>query len=544
MKTQPYFLISFKKGDDSFIPKEGEGIFSYKLIGKNYGSDDFCSPETLNGNFILVGFDRKAKNWHLWTDRFGTLHAYYAFDGNRAVIGTNFKEVSEKASAKKMDWLGIGGFLRFGFFPDDRTYYEDVKILKPATHSIFSEDGKLISSERYWNWKYEPDYKRSYENTVDEFAQIFHKIIQEQTAEGRVAVPISGGLDSRSTVVAIQNIKPDKKRFWAYSYGYSNDSTETKIAAEIAHAANLPFNSYTIKPYLFEKMDAVIDAVEGFQDVTQARQAFVTDKIKNHADLVICAHWGDVWMDAMIKGETSGAAQMTQDQLTEIIFKKFKKKGSDGLLAIFKDKLPHDLDEQLKFLISKKLKEYDGIQDDDFKIKAFKTDWWSFRWTLASIRVFAAAAVPLLPFYNNRIADFFMTVPTEYVAERKLQIDYLKKYSTQLAKVKWQVYDADLYNYQNFDTWQLPGRILKKIFRVLSGKKVIQRNWETQFLDSEGRENVKKRLIKPGLKIHQWVSAQRLNQEVNNFYGNSEDSTRGYVLSILVTLSAWMENFG
>ena len=34
------------------------------------------------------------------------------------------------------------------------------------------------------------------------------------------------------------------------------------------------------------------------------------------------------------------------------------------------------------------------IADPDFRIKAFKTDQWSFRWTTASLRMFQAAAYP------------------------------------------------------------------------------------------------------------------------------------------------------
>ena len=54
-----------------------------------------------------------------------------------------------------------------------------------------------------------------------------------------------------------------------------------------------------------------------------------------------------------------------------------------------------------------------SIEDADFQVKAFKTDNWSFRWTLSSLRMFQAAAFPRLPFYDHRLADFFCTVPSE-----------------------------------------------------------------------------------------------------------------------------------
>lgn len=537
-------MISFHK--DSFLEsnpclKKIQGDWASKVLGDlSMGqSPDSIPPENFNGRFLAAAFNSRTKELHVWTDRFGTIHAYYAFNGKRGAVGTSFKEVSNAASAKKKDWLGIGGFLRFGFFPDDRTYFEDVKILKPASEYIFSADGKLLSEKRYWNWRHEPDSKRTYEETVDEFARIFHQVISEQVSSGRTAVPISGGLDSRSTVAALENINADKNLLWSYSYGYSNDSVETKIARQIAAEAGLKFQSFTIQPYLFKKIDEVVNAVEGFQDMLQARQSFVTDEIRKHADSVLCAHWGDVWMDSLLKNKTLGTLPMTQAGLTEIIFNKFKKRGSDELLNLFKERIPQDLDAQLKSLIFKKLEDLNGVQSADFKIKSFKTDWWSFRWTLTSIRVFEAAAKPLLPFYDERIADFFMTVPDAYMSGRRLQIDYLKKYAPGLAKIKWQAYDADLYGYKNFNTWHLPKRFFNKITRFFSVSKKHTRNWEVQLLGPGARGNFEQ-LLKNSSEIKEIVSEKRLEKAVSDFYENP-NPVQGYVSSMVLTLASALE---
>lgn len=484
-------------------------------------------------------YDPVTREIKIKTDRFGRARIYYAFNGESAALGTSFEETANLASAKKLDWLGIGGFLCFGFFPDDLTYYEDVKILKPATEYVFSADGKLLGQKRYWDWKYEPDRRRTQEETVDEFARIFHEVMREQTASGRIAVPISGGLDSRATVAALEKIGADKKRFWAYSYGYSEGSVETKIAAEVAEEGGLSFQSFTIKPYLFEKIGGILAAVEGFQDITQARQAFAAEEIKAQADFVICAHWGDVWLDSMLKTRGESAVRSTE-KLTEIIFEKITKKGSRELLRLFKNQIPSDLDARLKGMIRRKLEELSEIKEDDFRIKAFKTDWWSFRWTLTSMRVFETAAKPLLPFYDDRLADFFMTVPSEYMTGRKLQIEYLKKYAPALAKIKWQDYDADLYSYENFNTLHLPKRIFNKILRILFPQKAYSRNWEVQFLDSRGQNELSERLLKQGLKIHGFVPGEDLRSEIYRFY-QKPCASGGYVLSMLLTVAAELE---
>src|SRR5260221_5833598 len=103
--------------------------------------------------------------------------------------------------------------------------------------------------------------------------------MKELLAEGRLAIPISGGLDSRSSVAAITGPSPSD-RLWSYSYGYSDDSVETRISREVAQARGLPFEAFTIRPYLFDRLEEVMAAVEGFQDVTQCRQAFVANELR------------------------------------------------------------------------------------------------------------------------------------------------------------------------------------------------------------------------------------------------------------------------
>ncbi len=527
------------------------------LLGEIYGPartdlNNFClkllsgqqENEAFNGHFLILAWDGLAKEWHVWTDRFGTLHAYYATDGNRAAIGTYFPSVSEAASGRQLDWEGLSGFFGFGFFPQDKTYFKDVKILKPASHYVFNENGKLIKEERYWNWRHVPDLKRSYEDTVSDFAEIFHKVIAEQTASGRVAVPVSGGLDSRSTVAALMHNKTDllPDRFWSYSYGYSDDSSETAIAGRIATAAGLPFQKFTIKPYLFDRLNNVLASVEGFQDITQCRQALITDQIAEHADYLLAAHWGDVWLDDM-EFRAEGNAY-DSNKLLEHTLKKISKNGAAWLLEqisqnYLKDKNPNEL---LRSFVSEELKKTEHLEDPDFRIKAFKTDQWSFRWTMASIRMFQPGAFPRLPFYDTRLTDFFCTVPTEFVRGRRLQIDYLKRFAPKLARITWQVYDADLFNYQHFDSWLLPKRALKKAWRILTCKRLFQRNWEVQFLSAKGRSNLEQWLLKPGLKLNEFFSPAAIKDFVNLFYASPEKDG-GYTVSMLLTFSGWLEKY-
>jgi hypothetical protein len=501
-----------------------------------------------HGRYLMLAWDPAERQWHAWTDRFATLHAYHASSGRRAALGTFSPAVAAAASQRSLDWEALAGFFGFGFFPQDRTYFEGVRILRPASHYVLDERGRVILQERAWEWWHAPDYRRSYDDTLAQFAQLLHQVLDEASGEGRVAVPVSGGLDSRSTVAAIT--RPERQRpaglsLWAYSYGYTDDSVETRIARRVASARGLPFQAYTIRPYLFERLEQILAWTEGFQEITLARQTFVRDEIAAQAESLIAALWGDVWLDDM--GLAGKPAQGLDDAaIQQYALAKMRKRGGDWLLErLAAPQLPGTTPaELLHSMVREELRPLAQIADPDFRLKAFKTEQWSFRWSLSPIRVFQSAAAPRLVFYDARLADFFCTVPSEYVAGRRLQIDYLKRYSPDLARLPWQVYDADLFTYRHFNTWLLPRRALKKAWRLISGQKVIERNWEVQFLCESGRRGLQRWLLRPGLRLHEFIAPNLLAELLEAFYRPPLDPRRGYTLAMLLTFSAWLERYG
>jgi len=157
----------------------------------------------LNGHFLIIAYNRDKKQWHILSDRFGTVHAYLANDGKRAALGTFSPAVADAGSAKTLDWDGLGGFFTFGFFLSDRTYWRDLQIVKPAAHLVLDQHGSLISEDKTWTWHHEPDLNLSYDDAVDKFGELFTAVIRDQVRGKLVALPLSGGLDSRSTLVPL-----------------------------------------------------------------------------------------------------------------------------------------------------------------------------------------------------------------------------------------------------------------------------------------------------------------------------------------------------
>jgi hypothetical protein len=498
--------------------------------------------QSLTGSFLIFAFQPGSSTWHAWTDRFGTLHAYYAWDGRRAALGTFSPAVAAAASQRKLDWEALAGWFAFGFFPADRTHFTDVRLLRPASHYTFDQAGRLLSQERYWQWQHHPDKNRTYADTVSAFGEVFGAVMSGALAQGRVALPLSGGLDSRATLAAVPPAVASSGRVWGYSYGYTDRSVETRIARQLAAVRKLPFQEFVIQPYLFDKIEPLLAYTEGFQDLTQARQMCVRDELADHADALVAALWGDVWLDEMGLSEQPGAeaGQVLQHALAKV-----HKPGGWLLEQLALPQLHlGSAQELLEAFVSSELQPLSHLAEPDFRVKAYKTEQWSFRWSIPPTRVFQSAAWPVKVFYDTRLADFFATVPAKHLVGRKLQIDYLKRFAPDLARVPWQVYDADLFHYQHFNTWQLPRRVVKKGWRMLTRQQVLERNWEVQFLSPGGRAGLAYWLLRPGIKLHAFVSQGEVNKLLEAFFAAPLPSGLAYSAAMLLTFSAWLEYYG
>jgi len=77
---------------------------------------------------------------------------------------------------------------------------------------------------------------------------------------------------------------------------------------------------------------------------------------------------------------------------------------------------------------------------------------------------------------------------------------------------------------------------------MLSGRKIIERNWEVQFGGPGGEAGLSHWLLRPGLRIHDLVSRKKIATLLENFREDPLKQGRGYTVSMLLTFSAWLES--
>ena len=450
--------------------------------------------------------------WTVSTDRFGTVHAY-AGDG---VVST-FSPATW-GHDPPLDWLAVAGFARLGWYPGDRMPVAGVRLVRPDTDEVL--DGPAT---RRTGWHHEPR-AISEDEAVDEYDALLAEVLDDAVAGERAGLPISGGLDSRGTVAVLA--RGQGHDLWAYSYGYEPDSPELRIAAEVAAARALDLESVVVPPYLFADLEDVADATEALVDLTLCRQWAMAGALRRHADVVVAAHWGDVWFGL------PPADLSLLDAST--------KRGHDWLTRhLVEPHLGHDPEPDLRDLLADEARRV--ADAGDVKGLALKTEQWSLRWTEATLRAFSVT--PRLPYYDPRLADFALSLPVELLADRRLQIAHLRRCAPDLARVEWQAREVDLFGLRHERTWRLPTRALRRLRRRVRPPTARLRNWETQLLSPQGRAGVDQWLVEAGAPIHDVVDRSEVEALVAAHRAGPTDAGLGYAVSALLTFAVWKARF-
>ena len=436
-----------------------------------------------------------------------------------------------------LDKKAICIFIATGFFLDNDTYWKNVKTLKPGTINKIDENGYLISSDTWFNWHYTPR-KITFNEAVNEFTELFDTINKEELGEKKVILPISGGLDSRSQVVSLLNYK-DKVS--SYSYSFTNGYNESEIAKRIAKKAKFKFEKFLIpKSYLWNSIDKAAKINKCYSEFTHCRQLGVLDEIGSKGEIFSLGHWGDVLFDKVTNKELSLEGQI--DYLLKSVVK------PNGIILankLWKSwNLEGDFTLYLKSRIQNLLKEI-NINNTNAKLRAFKSLYWAPRWTSTNLNFFTYKQPISLPYYNNKICEFICSIPEDYLADRKIQIAYIKSKSPEIGKITWQdKRPFNLYNYHlNRMPYNIPYKVFNKLKREINsiiGNKYVQRNWELQFLGKNNFDKLTSYINSSSLT--EIVNEKIIDETIQMFMKGNQKHT-SHSLSMLLTLSVFSNHF-
>ena len=424
-----------------------------------------------------------------------------------------------------IDLRSVAEWIACGFFLGDKNF----------TKLKYGQDEYFRAKE---SWYYEPR-NISFNSAVEEFTHIFETLIFENIKNKKIILPLSGGLDSRTIASALRK----KKKIVTYSYEFLGGVKETKYAKQISDEMGWAFYKYLIpRGYLWEKIEKLAEINSCQSDFTHPRQMAVIDQISNLGDLIISGQWGDVLFDL---SKLSHRANL--DDQTGYLFNKIVKPGGLALSkSLWQEWGFSGQFEEILFNRIKELLLEIKINNPNRRVQAFKSIHWAQRWANPNLKIFSKNCELFIPYYDNSICEFICTVPDRYLEDRKIQIKYIQNRAPELAKIPWQVYDLNLYNYQYFNNIYLPRRAYRYLNRLFNEKifkkpPKVQRNWELQFLGATNSKYLEYWLFEKEL-LNNIISPKLIHAFYEKFQTNNQ-IIFSHPVSMLLTLSVWCEKF-
>lgn len=239
----------------------------------------------LEGPFLIACHDEETDRFRVATDKLGSRPCYF----------TNQREFqfSSKVSAllpavtdPTIDRNGIADLLLLGVPIADHTLVEEIHALPPAT--VLKYDDGEVSTDRYW-YPSQVSYadgssKRYVREWIDEYQRSVGNITK--TIEGDFGVWLSGGIDSRTAAIALQNEGQSFKTF-TYETRFQSDQPVARKAANALGVRNYQVNSGPPEK-LCTGIKKAIEINDGMQAWTRiVALPFMMHELADFADIVM-----------------------------------------------------------------------------------------------------------------------------------------------------------------------------------------------------------------------------------------------------------------
>jgi asparagine synthase (glutamine-hydrolysing) len=258
--------------------------------------EDRSFPAGLNGRFHGLLTDRRRGTATLFNDRYG-MHRIYHHESNGAFyFAAEAKAIlAVRPELRRMDRQGVGEFIACGAVLDNRTLFEGIKVLPPASIWVF-RNGSIERKNSYFHPReWEDQGKLELESYYRELREAFTRNLPRYFAgHGQIGMSLTGGLDTRM-ILAWQ--KPDPGSLPCYTFGSMfRENQDVRLARRVAKACDQPFQVITAGqeflarfPYYAER---VVYLTDGCVDVGRAPDLYLNERAREIAPIRMTGNYG------------------------------------------------------------------------------------------------------------------------------------------------------------------------------------------------------------------------------------------------------------
>ncbi|MEN3326586.1 MAG: hypothetical protein V7638_1393 [Acidobacteriota bacterium] len=153
----------------------------------------------LNGDFAFAIWDERRQRYFCARDHFGVKPFYFTHIDNEFAFSSSLNDLRlNPRVSNTLNEIAVGDYLLFGVNQDlSTTIFKDIQRLKPG-HTLTVENGS-ITIKPYWSPEPSTEVRfRDPSCYVDRFSELLTLAVKDRIDTDRVAISMSGGLDSTS----------------------------------------------------------------------------------------------------------------------------------------------------------------------------------------------------------------------------------------------------------------------------------------------------------------------------------------------------------
>jgi asparagine synthase (glutamine-hydrolysing) len=257
--------------------------------------EDPSFPARLNGRFHGVVADRAQHTVTLFNDRYGMHRVYYHESSEAFYFAAEAKAIlAVRPELRRMDRQGMGEFIACGCILENRTLFENIHVLPPASAWTFSHGA--VHKHAYFQpaeWESLPplDPQAYYE----ELQRVFRSAVPRYfNGRERIGMSLTGGLDTRMIVAAH---KPAPSTLPCYSFGSMfRDCQDVVIARRVAQACGQTHQVIPVANDFLSRFphyaERSVYLTDGCTDVSHAVDLYVNERASAIAPVRMTGNYG------------------------------------------------------------------------------------------------------------------------------------------------------------------------------------------------------------------------------------------------------------
>ncbi|HTJ16901.1 MAG TPA: XrtA/PEP-CTERM system amidotransferase [Steroidobacteraceae bacterium] len=251
-----------------------------------------------NGMFAFAVWDRRAKTLFIARDRLGVKPLYYAeLSDGRLIFGSELKALLlHPLLQRRIDPQAVEEYFAFGYVPDPKTIYRDVKKLEPGAYICMKRGDSHVKPVRYWDVPL--DGERALEQPAAAWEEELRARLKEAVRKRLVSdVPLgaflSGGIDSSAVVAMMREIGAG--HILTCSIGFDepryDESSYARMVAEAKHTDHKAEIVATSDYSLVDRLVGIYD--EPYADSSAIPTYRVCELARRHVTVALSGDGGD-----------------------------------------------------------------------------------------------------------------------------------------------------------------------------------------------------------------------------------------------------------